>query len=76
MRTKYLLIALVIALMIALVACDNGDTPTQATAEMTAITTTEGDATATTTDSTTTAATTTTATTKSGIIELPPVDVR
>ena len=70
MKVKYLFIALLIALTISLVACDGDATPAATTAdEATVATTTDG-------ASVTTKASTTAATTKSGVIELPPVDVR
>ncbi|MBO7249929.1 MAG: hypothetical protein J6V42_01495 [Clostridia bacterium] len=81
MKTKFLLIAFLIALTISLIACD-GDAP--ATPEVPGTTTTTTGSTLTTTTTgggdtvttTTTTTTTVTTTTKNGIIELPPVDVR
>ena len=72
MKVKYLFIALLIALTISLVACDGGAAPAVTTAADATSTTVDSE----TTSATTTAEETTVATTKSGVIELPPVDVR
>ena len=77
MKVKYLFIALLIALTISLVACDGDAAPAVTTVADATSTTVDSETTvATTTAEETTVATTTVVTTTSGVIELPPVDVR